>query len=189
MYAFINEVLPVKKCEGVDIAKSIVGNTGYYLAFEKVVIASDKPKEIHFNEERQLHSIAGPALLYRDGYGVYALDGIRLTPEIFENIKSKKSAQDIMFISNVEQRLVAIKYFGIENMLSELKSQTCDKKGDEYELLSVEIEGSREKLLKMKNPSEPKDHYEFVAPEIETVNQAMAWRLGWDSYKEPVMKA
>ena len=50
---------------------------------------------------------------------------------------------------------------------------------------------SEEKLLEMQNPSEPKKHYEFVPPEVQTVNQALAWRIGWklDAFKEPVAKS
>ena len=40
----------------------------------------------------------------------------------------------------------------------------------------------------MKNPSEPKTHYEWVEPHIKTCVEALAWRRGIDIFSEPVFK-
>jgi len=120
---------------------------------------------------------------FKDGYEFYALHNIRIEKEMLNY-----NAKEIMAVENVEQRLVLIKNFGVENMLKELDSKIIDT-FKEYVLHSVLIEGNKEKLLQMQNPSEPKVHYEFVPPEIETCQQAMAWRFGLDLYVNPVMKA
>ena len=159
------------------------------MAFKNIVFISDNPTSIYVNEQGELHNTDGPALEYSDTYSLYSLDGVRLDKDIFELVHQKKDANKVMQIENVEQRLVAIKYFGIGNMREQLNAQTIDSKGSEYELYSVEIEGNRENVLRMKNPSEEKWHDEFVPPEIKTVNQALAWRIGWDSFKEPSVKA
>ena len=73
-------------------------------------------------------------------------------------------------------------------MLSELGAKSLNKFND-YELFSINIEGSDERLLKMQNPSEPKIHYEWVSPEINTCQEAMAWRCGFKLYTNPKMEA
>ncbi len=73
-------------------------------------------------------------------------------------------------------------------MLSALKAEMISEKGEEYTLFEVTLEGSQQKLLKMKNPSEPKTHYEWVEPHINTINEALAWRRGISLFKEPVAK-
>lgn len=113
-----------------------------------------------------------------------------------------------MKISNVEQRLVGIKKIGPERMLDFLKAKEISNKEFteisyarlnklfpdiaknfkyEYTLYEVNLNGSKEKLLKMRNPSEDKWHYEWVIPEANTVNEALAWRRGIDNFKEPVV--
>jgi hypothetical protein len=91
-------------------------------------------------------------------------------------------------LTNVEQRLVGVKYVGPERLIKHLNGKVLDTKGDEYVLHSFNLENTECVMLEMQNPSEPKRHYEFVPPEVTTVNQALAWRLGWDSFKEPVAK-
>src|SRR5208282_4781499 len=66
-YAFIAEQLPVNKDELIDIAKEIVINCGLYWTFEKVVVMTEKPVAIHFNENKKLHNQNGLALEYKDG--------------------------------------------------------------------------------------------------------------------------
>lgn len=159
------------------------------LVISGIVFVSDNPKKIVKDQQGRLHSTEGQALEYSDGYGLYSLDGVRIDKELFDLVAEKKDANKVMAIKNVEQRLVCIKYFGMGNMRTQLKAKTLDTKGNDYELYSIELEGSKEKVLRMKNPSEEKWHDEFVPPEIETVNQALAWRIGWDSFKEPIVKA
>ena len=76
-YAFIAEQLPVNKDELIDIAKEIVMNCGVYWTFEDVVILTEKPVAIHFDKDKKLHSSDGLALEYRDGSGVFAINGKR----------------------------------------------------------------------------------------------------------------
>jgi len=76
-YAFIADELPVKKDELVDIAKEIIANCGVYWTFDDVVVMTEKPVEIHFNENKKLHNTEGLALVYKDGTGIFAIDGKR----------------------------------------------------------------------------------------------------------------
>jgi hypothetical protein len=46
-----------------------------------VEIAIEHPESISFDDANRLHRTDGPALLFGDGYAVYAVHGIRLTPE------------------------------------------------------------------------------------------------------------
>lgn len=75
-YAFIGEQLPVNKDELLDIVKDIVAENGVYWTFEDTVVLTDKPCKIEMVDGK-LHCEDGKALEYRDGSGIYALNGVR----------------------------------------------------------------------------------------------------------------
>lgn len=75
-YAFIGEQLPVKKDELLDIVKELVEELGVYWTFEDTVVLTDKPVRIELVNGK-LHSEDGLALEYKDGSGMFALDGTR----------------------------------------------------------------------------------------------------------------
>jgi hypothetical protein len=146
----------------------------------------------------RLHSTEGPAWSYADGFCGYALDGVEVPEFVIDAIAGKIPAQKVLELTNVEQRLVAIKYVGAGNLLNALDGKVLCQKGavqadgrPEYVLHQISLNGTPEKLLEMQNPSEPKRHYEFVPPEVTSCTEALAWRIGWDlkAFKEPKAKA
>lgn len=75
-YAFIAEVLPVKKDNLHEIVTRIVKNCGVYWTFEGLIVATDKPTKIKMLDNK-LHCTDGLALEYSSGRGVYAINGER----------------------------------------------------------------------------------------------------------------
>lgn len=73
-YAFIAEQLPVTKDNLIDITKEIGANCGVYWTFEDIVVITEKPVAIHM-EDKKLHNPNGMALEYKDGTGIYAING------------------------------------------------------------------------------------------------------------------
>lgn len=74
-YAFVAEVLEIKKDNLIDIVKDIVKNCGVHWTFEGLVILTPKPIELHFNSEGSLHNETGLAIKYPSGFGWYSLNG------------------------------------------------------------------------------------------------------------------
>lgn len=76
---FIVTELKVKHDGLIDIVKEIIAHCGVYFAFEDdpIIVVSEKPSEIHMNAEGKLHNLSGPAIKYRNGSGVYAINGER----------------------------------------------------------------------------------------------------------------
>jgi len=159
-----------------------------FIPYKDIVFISDNPNEIHLDERGRLHRDLAPAMIYEDGYALFYLNGVKMPKEVIVTPAEKLKIEEILKLPNAEQRLLGIKKVGPGRMLEALHAKSISKKTDEYELFEVTLEGSKEKLLKMQNPSEPKIHYEFVEPHIQTVNEALMWRLGWDTFKEPVAK-
>jgi len=54
-----------------DVARS----SGPWWAFEHAILLTDRPCEIHLDDRFQPHSPDGPAMVYRDGWRIYAWEG------------------------------------------------------------------------------------------------------------------
>ena len=53
----------------------IARSSGPWWAFEHAVLLTDRPCEVHLNDLLEPHSPDGPAILYRDGWPVFAWEG------------------------------------------------------------------------------------------------------------------
>ena len=191
-YAYMCRVLPVKHDNLIDIVEGIIRNVGWYWTFEKAVICTERPAEIHFNHHRRLHKDLGAAILYRDGFRVYRLNGVAV-PEKFILAKPEDiNPAEVMRQTNVEIRRELFKKVGLDRMLSEMKAKILHDK-DGYQLLELDIgDGTKGRYLKMINPSVGSVHVEGVLDECETVEQALFFRnrkilskLGYDKFVKP----
>jgi hypothetical protein len=74
-YAYIAEVLPVKKDELIVIVQNIINSCGVYWTFEDLVVMTPKPTTISM-VDKKAHSVTGPYLAYPNGDCIYAVDGV-----------------------------------------------------------------------------------------------------------------
>jgi hypothetical protein len=189
-YDFFREELGLREeTEEIVYHMELARHCGWWWPYEKACILSEIPISLKMNTAGLLHNTNGPSVEYSDGFCLYNLDGVSVPENIIKAVKGELLPDFILSVTNVEHRLLGIKYVGPERLLKYLNSKVINTKSDEYKLHEFVLEGERCKMLEMQNPSEPKKHYEFVPPEIETVNQALAWRIGWKTFKEPVAKA
>jgi hypothetical protein len=157
----------------------------YYLAFDSIVFISENPVKLTINKQYQLHDENDAALKYKDGYGVYSLNGI-LVPELVIKTKKEDFTSDmILKEKNADIRREIIRKIGMTKVSELLKAKVLDKM-DDYELLSFDIgDGRVRPYLKMINPSVGCVHIEGVLPSITTVKGALAWRNGMTEYVKP----
>ncbi len=205
LYEYFRRYAPeVTGLDDIEGLISLTGEISFYAPFDTVVIASRNPTTCRL-ESGVLHSTEGPAVEYADGFACYSLFGTQVTKEILEMVQNK-DAKGILAIQNTEQRLVAMRAAGAGALLESLESSVLDTyehwygpgtlreglkgitlqavgftpeetKEPEYTLYSVMLDGESERILKMRNPSEPKWHYEWVQPDCNTVEAAMRFRM------------
>jgi hypothetical protein len=73
----------LRDIEGIsNVAKS----AGFWWSFNDFCILSDRPKTIALNKQGQLHQERGMAVEYLDGWGVYSLNGRKVTRDVAENV-------------------------------------------------------------------------------------------------------
>lgn len=147
------------------------------LFFEKLCILIRRPISVVKNERGQLHNPIGKAVEFRDKWGIYCLNGIRMKEEHVLTPAENLDVQEIIKEQNVDVRRELIRKIGIERFILKAGAKVLDKKGD-YELLSIKLsdEVPDARYLKMKNPSIGIFHVEGV--EGNTVQEALNFRAG-----------
>lgn len=174
--------------EGLDAIQGLIEvakTCGWWAPYDEMAFVQDRPQEIHI-ENSVLHKDLGPAISYRDGYAIYALNGIKmpewavLTPA--EGIDPLKALE----LENAQMRAEVIRKVGVERLVYKLNPTVVDKndKGT-YELLDLRdafrntdtLDPNRPRFyLKMKNPSVDLWHVEGVPSECDTIEKALTWR-------------
>lgn len=181
-YIFCSKILGIayKKEDSVQLQlwEDISRSCGWWWPFEKVVLISERPELISWNEKKVLHSTKGPSVRFRDGWEIYSLNGIRVTKKIVMT-PEKLTKEDILGEKNVDVRREMIRQVGIERFCYLTNPKVLDRQGD-YELLSIDLSESLKdcRYLKMKNPSIGVIHIEGVERECSNVQEAINWRAG-----------
>ncbi len=177
-----------------DMVRAGIWTSCYY---EHCVLVCRLPTKVSKDEQGRLHSTTGPAVQWRDGSGQYFIHGVNFSQNIEEHISEPKlwkkivskelSLTEILMISNIEQRYVALKLHGAEKLLQDARAQLIDKSKRGNELYEIEnlIRDRTLKLLKYKDPSTDRIYVIFVPYEYEKADEAMAWKfqLNEEEYK------
>jgi hypothetical protein len=148
---------------------------GVIYPLRQFCIVAKRPKQVTLHNGL-LHCTTGPAVLYADGFCVYALNGVQVSKELVE---TPAEALDPMLVcreQNAEIRREIVRKIGVERLISKIGAVCIDRSGD-YELLIVDLgDGRKRPYLKMLNPSIGVWHVEGVHLDCQTVEAALNWR-------------
>jgi hypothetical protein len=156
----------------------------YRFMHKDFCIVSDRPEKLLVDARNRPHCDNGPYMQWRDGSCLYALDGVRVPQWLVETPREKLTVKQVMSITNVEVRRVAMKKIGLEHFLD---PKLLIDKEDDYALYLMEFEGVKMgPYLKMQCPSTGRiyvegvgdaDKYDNIDPNIKTCRDALQWRL------------
>lgn len=194
-YDFFKNETEVTGLEPITGLIELAQHCGFWWPFEDTVIVSSKPTEIHM-VNKVLHRDLGAAILYEDGFAVYALNGIRMDKRYVMTPAKDLSVKDVMKEQNVDIRRELLKKIGLERFVKETEAKELDRlvisvQGKEitYQLLDIKLgDDVTARVLKMDSPSIDTIHVEGVEDEgpnaCKTVKEALAWRAGFTDYSE-----
>jgi hypothetical protein len=175
-----------------QLFNDLLSQGGWILPFSKTCLIVDRPIKLTLDQENRLHQEQGMAMLYNDGYGVYAYHGVIL-PKIYgERHPDQWEAEWILQENNVELRRVLIQGIGYDRLCQELNPIELDS-WREYTLLCFQdlidpIDEQPIYLLKMTCPSTGFIHGLRVPPDVKSARDAILW-VNWGVDPEEIVMA
>lgn len=118
-YAFCQMAVDEAACVGREVppllaaAWTVAHSAGLWWPFRGAVVLSERPVEMHLNQESLLHCEGGPAALFRDGTRVWAWNGNPMREEWMLHPEKLRPAElrdlDPTFQAYVKPRLAPLK--------------------------------------------------------------------------------
>lgn len=179
-YNFMRREVGVQNISNFDCFYELAKCCGPIALYDTKAIVYERPVEIKFDEQGRLHSEAGPAILYRDGFSVYAWHGVRIPKGWIED--SPPSPADALRWDNMEQRRAACEIIGWDNILDLLDAKVIDEDKDPMigTLVEVDIPDiGREKFIRVLCGT-GRSFALPVPPEMTTALEANAWTYDLD---------
>jgi hypothetical protein len=175
-----------KQESGLGGLRMLAGG-GWWWPYEGFVVLTDRPSVVARDERGRLHRTDGPAVAYRDGYGLWAIHGVRVPQKVVE-APEMLTAERILREPNAEVRRVMIERHGQERFLRDAVATVVDEDLDALgfprRLHRVVIPGDEDLVMVEVTNSTPepdgrrKSYMLRVAPNLRTCAGAIAstWR-------------
>jgi len=173
--------------EGLDLWAEQAKSCGMWFAFDEICVISDRPEIMNVEpiasdiRTYQLHSDAGPAMRFRDGFSLYYHHGVRVNQQIVEQPETL-TAEQILTEPNAEVRRVMIEKIGYARFMTLVNPEVLDEDfeptGNPRRLLSVELSNDPDGVIvvvELKCTTTGKMYYLRVPPTMRTCLQAVAW--------------
>ena len=164
--------IPIAPREDVD------SSCGWWWPHRQFVMVCDRPAAIHRDVDGRLHSPTGPAISWRDGWGLYFWRGTRVPKEWIESPQTL-DPQLALNHENVELRRCVAEILGWQKVLDLLNPTVIQTDPDPEigQLLEVEIAGNRERFLKVQCGT-GRSFVLPVPPDMSSALEANAWTYG-----------
>lgn len=198
-YQYMRVELGVTGLEKIQYLLELAKHVGWMWMSSDTTIVTRRPEKISFQRKpgvldveipgcpgRVLHNYDGKAVEYRDGNGVYVINGTFIPPEFHHLVETRAesiSVEEVMGIKNTEIRTEFLKKIGIDKAFDKLDKKKLDAKeldkGGLYELFSVQMGETTRVYLRGECPSNQEPFFEAVPPDCQTVEQALNFRNGF----------
>ncbi|MFI0485073.1 DUF6745 domain-containing protein [Actinomadura sp. 9N215] len=159
-------------------------STGWWWPYERLVVLSERPGELHRDEPGRLHRGDGPALAYPDGFALHAWRGMPIPPDFVDSLTGLTAAR-ISSEENAELRRVMLEIFGYDRYLAETGARPLHR--DETGVLwSIDLPGDEPvAMVEVVNSTPEPDgthrtYYLRVPPGTRTARAGVAWTFGVD---------
>jgi hypothetical protein len=125
-YEYFRDVVHLRK-ETEELAgiTLLAKSAGWALPHEKICWVSERHHVLHRDDRGRLHCTTGPAIMYPDGWAIYAIHGVLLPAWIIEE-PNRITIESIDKETNAEVRRVMIELFGLGRYVAESAAEVLD---------------------------------------------------------------
>ncbi|MFS0695406.1 DUF6745 domain-containing protein [Streptomyces nitrosporeus] len=163
----------------------VARNAGWWWPYERAVVISERPVDLHRDEAGRLDRGDGPALAYRDGFALYAWRGMPVPAEFLDELAAL-TPERIRAEDNAELRRVMLEYYGYDRYLSESGAEPVHR--DETGILwRIPLDGDEDVVtVEVVNSTPEPDgtcrtYWLRVPPGTRTARAGVAWTFGLDA--------
>jgi hypothetical protein len=139
---FYDEVLHIEFSEEdrrrFTLFQEVAQSCNWWWPYEKVCIVSDRPKSVSM-QNNVIHNEAGPAIEFRDGFKVWAIEGVRVTEQIVMS-PDTLTVDQIQKETNLEVQRIMTQRYGVSTYLKNSKAEIVD-------MDTLTLEGSATRML------------------------------------------
>ena len=175
--------------ERIAANRAICESVNYFWANRKFVMVCNRPEWIRRDDQGRLHSTIGPAIRYRDGWGISCWHGT-IIPDAWTRGEFP-SSMEMLHWPNIEQRRAGCSLMGWGKILNEIGARIIDK--DPNPLIGTLIEAdlpdsSKERFLIVECGTGRTGIVLPVAKSAQTAHEANAstWGLSSTQYQPEV---
>ena len=127
-YDFFEKIGVLEHKEFSTYKENLKAGNFMSIYLDGLAIISLPPQRVEWNGNN-LHSINGPAILFRDGWELFYINDVEFDEKLYwKIIKKELSAKEAIELQNIEQRTIALEQLGYENVLRELQGKVLDEK-------------------------------------------------------------
>ena len=170
-----------KTLNGLNIWKAITNDCHWFYPFLDLCIITDKPTGLHRDDPSRLHNENGLAIGYSDGWGIYAIHGVRV-PDWVVLHPDQITVEKINGESNSEIRRIMVQRYGFDRYIKDVGATPLhtDETGTLYRLGVNDENNDPITVVHVVNSTpEPdgtyKDYFLMVPPNMNRAKQAVAW--------------
>jgi hypothetical protein len=162
----------------------VARTAGWWWPYERLAVISERPVDLHRDEQGRLHRGDGPALAYGDGLSLHAWRGMPMPSGFVESL-TDLTPERIRAEANAEQRRIMLEIFGYDRYLAETGATPVNR-GKSGVLWRIDLPGDEPiAMVEVVNSTpEPDGSYRTyflrVPPGTRTAREGVAWTFGID---------
>lgn len=125
-YDFWNTEFQLEATKPLEPSFELATKCGWWSSYEQHAIYQDRPTEIHFDEEKRLHNLSGPAIAYPNNDQIYCIEGHYFPANVVE-APSTITVKQIDDEQNAEKRRILLQQLGFDKYLSSASCSIIDQ--------------------------------------------------------------
>ncbi len=154
-------------------------HAGWFLPHQYICWVSERHHVLQRDQRGRLHCVTGPAVMYPDGWAIYAWHGVRVQEAVIEQAGSI-TVEAIVAEQNTEVRRVMRNLYGTERFLRDAGAEEISRE-DRHgaRLLRLRLHGDPVDIraVELTCPSTGNKYLERVPPDISDCMEALGWRF------------